>query len=460
MSDINDLFNEIKNSNSDASSLASKVKKTLDDAEIGVGSVINKTKQQLENIESAVDAEAIVNATSDSVLQNEKKFGSNLANVMSALQNLLDEIGVGFEDIRDLDNEEQGWIDKANRLLAAAQAELGEKEATADNWWTNLWGRKNKIQKAQEALATAQAELENETVRAKAHHQERLENEPLEKHLDRMITIVTMITNFVQGKMSNVDEELQAVTESQKEAFVLQEKAASAMKNTEAEIENLKTQLQSQLEQLAELTPGTPEYTTKQQEVENVQKTITEQQGNFEVARSIFNSKERFVELHSIAMEALETQKKNLQADLAALKSDTKERESFYAATITSLRAAAYQKVTSTFEKAGVKTDERSAQMLAQATVGSQRARIERVESQGKRIQTLDEVAKLLMDKQREFAKRSQDANDKLKDHYGLDADGNYIVDSGKSSPSNSADDTTSTGDKKSTNDELSDMLG
>jgi|GEM_PF-5774361 len=36
MSDINDLFNEIKNSNSDASSLASRVKKSLDDTELGV----------------------------------------------------------------------------------------------------------------------------------------------------------------------------------------------------------------------------------------------------------------------------------------------------------------------------------------------------------------------------------------------------------------------------------------
>gem|GEM_PF-5987500 len=337
---------------------------------------------------------------------------------------------------------------------------MKEKEAIKDNWWHNLWGRKNKIIKAKEALDSATAKLDSETVRAKAHHQERLENEPLEKHLERMITIVTMITNFVQGKMSSVDNELQAVTESQKEAFELQEKAATAMKNTEAEIEKLKSSLQAQLEQLAELTPGTPEHTSKQQEVEGVQKTITEQQGNFEVARSIYNSKERFVELHSIAMEALETQKKNLQADLAALKSDTKERESFYAATITSLRAAAYQKVTSTFEKAGVRTDEKSAEMLAQATVGSQRARIERVEAQGQRVQTLDEVAKLLMDKQREFAKRSAEANEKLKDRYGLDADGNYIVDSNKTDSESNGSDENSAGEKKSANDELSDLLG
>jgi len=148
MSDINDLFNEIKNSNSDASSLASKVKKTIDDTELGVENVIKKTREQLENIESAVDAEAIVNATSDSVLQNEKKFGSNLANVMSALQSLLDEIGVGFEDIRDLNDLEQGWIDKAKNALEQAENLLKEKEAIKDNWWHNLWGRKNKILKA------------------------------------------------------------------------------------------------------------------------------------------------------------------------------------------------------------------------------------------------------------------------------------------------------------------------
>ncbi|NND78006.1 MAG: hypothetical protein HKN39_07460 [Flavobacteriales bacterium] len=458
MSDINDLFDEIKNSSSDAGSLASRVKKTLDEAEIGVGSVMSKTKEQLEKIESAVDAEAIINATTDSVLQNEKKFGSNLAKVMSALQNLLDEIGVGFEDIRDLNDEEQGWIDKAQRALDAAKEELEQKEGVKDNWWNNLWGRKNKILKAKEEVDAATKLLESEGVRARAHHQERLENEPLEKHLERMITIVTMITNFVQGKMSSVDEELQAVTVSQKDAFELQEQAATAMKTVEADIEKLKSLLQSKLEELAELTPGTPEHTSKQRDVEEVQKSITEQQGNFEVARSIYNSKERFVELHSIAIEALETQKKNLKADLAALKSDTKERESFYAATITSLRAAAYQKVTSTFEKAGVKTDERSAEMLAQATVGSQRARLERVESQGARLQTLDEVAKVLMDKQREFARRSIEANEKLKDHYGIDSDGNYIVDNRKGEAASSEDSADS--GKKSTNEELSDMLG
>lgn len=459
MSDINDLFDEIKNSSSDAGSLASRVKKTLDEAEIGVGSVMTKTKEQLEKIESAVDAEAIINATTDSVLQNEKKFGSNLAKVMSALQNLLDEIGVGFEDIRDLNSEEQGWIDRAMEALEDAKKELEQKEDIKDSWWNNLWGRKNKILKAKEALDESEKLVEREDVRARAHHQERLENEPLEKHLERMITIVTMITNFVQSKMSSVDEELQAVTISQKDAFDLQEQAATAMKTVEADIEKLKITLQSKLEELSELTPGTPEHTAKQRDVEAVQKTITEQQGNFEVARSIYNSKERFVELHSIAIEALETQKKNLKADLAALKSDTKERESFYAATITSLRAAAYQKVTSTFEKAGVKTDERSAEMLAQATVGSQRARLERVESQGARLQTLDEVTKVLMEKQREFAKRSIQANEKLKDHYGLDSEGNYIIEN-NSGDGAEISEGSSNDEKKSTNEELSDMLG
>ena len=202
MSDINDLFDEIKNSSSDAGSLASRVKKTLDETEIGVGSVMSKTKAQLEKIESAVDAEAIINATTDSVLQNEKKFGSNLAKVMSALQNLLDEIGIGFEDIRDLNGEEQGWIDKAQKALDAARKELEQKEGIKDSWWNNLWGRKNKIVKAKEVVAGSESLVESEGVRARSHHQERLENEPLEKHLERMITIVTMITNLVQGVAS------------------------------------------------------------------------------------------------------------------------------------------------------------------------------------------------------------------------------------------------------------------
>ena len=96
--------------------------------------------------------------------------------------------------------------------------------------------------------------------------------------------------------------------------------------------------------------------------------------------------------------------------------------------------------------------------MLAQATVGSQRARLERVESQGARLQSLDDVAKVLMDKQREFARRSQEANDKLKDHYGIDSDGNYIVDNRKGDAASSGD--SSDNSKKSTNEELSDMLG
>lgn len=89
---------------------------------------MSKTREKLESIESSVDAEAILNATSNSVLQNEKKFGSSLAKVMSALQSLLDEIGVGFEDIRDLNGEEQGWIDAAIKKLEAAKKELAKVE--------------------------------------------------------------------------------------------------------------------------------------------------------------------------------------------------------------------------------------------------------------------------------------------------------------------------------------------
>ncbi|MCI5050720.1 MAG: hypothetical protein MRY57_00210 [Candidatus Pacebacteria bacterium] len=460
--DLDKLFDDLGDKTAQMNSVTSTLKSQVDDATFGVADVLSETGKTLEGMTSKVDTKKIVDATNDSALSDAKAFGKNLAGVMVDLQKILDTIGHGFEGVKDLNAEEKGWIEAAEQALEKAEQALQDANAISNNWWQRLLGREKKITAAKQKVKDSQHRIVTETARANEHHSTRLENEPLEEQLKRMITVVTLITNHVESKMGDIDIELGKIKVSQEGAFKIKEQASNYMEQYETQKKELEERLQVENKSLSELDPSSTEYTTQQKIVEDLAQEVNEIAGKFEVARSVFNSKQRFVDLHGIAIEALETQRKNLKADLAALKSDTKERENFYAGTIRSLQAAAMIKVTSEFEKAGVVTDRKSAEMLAAATVGSQRTRLERVEGQEGRMQDIDEVIKALMAKQREFALRTQKMNEQMSENYGIDLTGNRITDTvdNSSSSDDILDDNPKKQASKDVNDELMDAMG
>lgn len=426
--DTADLLAGLTDDQKGQTAFRQRVEKKLQDSKLGVVDLLSETREKLDSADVKTNREAILNATHDSVLENKTKYGKDLASVMAALRKLMDGVGVGFEGIRDHSPEEQGWIDDAKAMLEGAKAELKRVNAIPDSWWQRLWGRTGKIETAQTALSEAESGIDTAETRAKAHYEQRLENAELEESLQRMITMVTLIANFVESKMADIDTELTAVTESQKSVLELKEKAAQAMEDIDAKLKILGNKLKAKLEEKSQYTPGTAEYTRFEAELESISNEEVELKGKLEVARAIFNSKERFVDLHGLAIEALTTQKHNLKGDLAALKSDTQERESFYAATIQSIKAAAYQKITSQFEKVGVKTDIQNAQMLASHAVASERSRMERVEAQGPRMEEIAEKMIAFAEGMRIHREKDAEVWKAMHNNYGLDIDPTFIV--------------------------------
>ena len=115
-------------------------------------------------------------ATLDDVVHMAEKDRTTLLDAIKDLTDYQDEVGILFEKFSSLNATEQKVIDDAQKALERARIELEDAQKKPDTWWNNLWGRKSKIAKAEQALQTAEKTRAAADNKAKAMFQERIEN--------------------------------------------------------------------------------------------------------------------------------------------------------------------------------------------------------------------------------------------------------------------------------------------
>src|SRR5690606_7012538 len=154
--------------------------------DVNWGKAIDTMKSKLAQEDDPEIRQKILNATLDDVVGMAEKDRATLLDAIKDLTDYQDEAGILFEKFSSLDAQEQKVIDDAQKALERATVELEDAQRKPDTWWNNLWGRKTKIKKAEEALAQAEKTRAAADNKAKAMFQVRIENADVQTLLSEL----------------------------------------------------------------------------------------------------------------------------------------------------------------------------------------------------------------------------------------------------------------------------------
>ncbi len=403
--------------------------------DVNWGKAIDTMKSKLAQEDDPESRQKILNATLDDVVHMAEKDRTTLLDAIKDLTDYQDEVGILFERFSSLNETEQKVIDDAQKALDRAKIELEDAQKKPDTWWNNLWGRKSKIAKAEQALKEAEKVRSGADNKAKAMFQERIESADVQTLLSEL----SYKSQAAVTRLKNREVEIKEVEEKLKDAIVEASKnhtkALEKKKETEAKLEEqyaLLKQARQALEEVADKQSSA--YSEALSKVTTLEQKVEELEGLKNAYTTLAASKDSFVHKHNLTIKVLTSLRSNLQTHRAKLKSDTDERLKYYDGYVVALKARTDQEFAAILEHLGVKTDEHIGETLASMHTASAKARQEMMDNipvhekvmqgvYGSYAEALQEIRTKDKSIQKNFAERyGIDMKEIFEDYYAADA--------------------------------------
>ncbi|MBC3759045.1 microtubule-binding protein [Hyunsoonleella sp. SJ7] len=390
--------------------------------DVNWGKAIDTMKSKLAQEDDPEVRQKILNATLDDVVHMAEKDRTTLLDAIKDLTDYQDEVGILFEKFSSLNAKEQKVIDDAQKALERAKVELEDAQSKPDTWWNNLWGRKSKIKKAEEALKAAEKIRASADNRAKAMFQERIESADVQTLLKELSyksqAAVTRLKNR-EIEIKEVEDKLQdAIVEATKNHT----KALEKKKEVEAKLEEqyaLLKQARQELEDIADKQSAA--YAKAIGKVTELEQKVEELEGLKNAYTTLAASKDSFVHKHNLTIKVLTSLRSNLQTHRAKLKSDTEERLKYYDGYVVALKARTDQEFAAILEHLGVKTDEHIGETLAAMHTASAKARQDMMDNIPVHEKVMQGVYSSYAEALQEIREKDIDIQKNFAERYGID---------------------------------------
>ncbi len=390
--------------------------------DVNWGKAIDQMKSKLAQEDDPESRQKILNATLDNVVDMAEKDRSTLLDAIKDLTDYQDEVGIMFEGFSALNAAEQKVIDDAIKRLERAKVELEDAQSKPDTWWNNLWGRKSKINKAEEELKNAQKERDASDNKAKAMFQQRIESADVQTLLNEL----SFKSQAAIKRLKDREVEIKEVEESLKTAIVEASnnhtKALQKKKEVEGQLEEqyaLLKQARQALEEVAD--KQSTEYSDALAKVTQLEQKVEELEGLKNAYTTLAASKDSFVHKHNLTIKVLTSLRSNLQTHRAKLKSDTDERLKYYDGYVVALKARTDQEFAAILEHLGVKTDEHIGETLAAMHTASAKARQEMMDNIPVHEKVMQGVYGSYAEALQEIREKDVEIQKNFADRYGID---------------------------------------
>ncbi len=390
--------------------------------DVNWGKAIDTMKSKLSQEDDPEMRQKILNATLDDVVTMAEKDRTTLLDAIKDLTDYQDEVGILFEKFSSLNATEQKVIDDAQKALERARVELDDAKAKPDTWWNNLWGRKSKIAKAEQALKDAEKVRASADNKAKAMFQERIENADVQTLLKELSyksqAAVTRLKNR-EVEIKEVEDKLQdAIVEATKNHT----KALEKKKEVEAKLEEQYTLLKQARQELEDIADKqSAEYAQAIGKVTKLEQKVEELEGLKNAYTTLAASKDSFVHKHNLTIKVLTSLRSNLQTHRAKLKSDTEERLKYYDGYVVALKARTDQEFAAILEHLGVKTDEHIGETLAAMHTASAKARQDMMDNIPVHEKVMQGVYSSYAEALQEIREKDVDIQKNFAERYGID---------------------------------------
>ncbi|MCF7569424.1 microtubule-binding protein [Sabulilitoribacter arenilitoris] len=390
--------------------------------DVNWGKAIDTMKSKLSQEDDPEVRQKILNATLDDVVHMAEKDRTTLLDAIKDLTDYQDEVGIIFEKFSSLNATEQKVIDDAQKALERARIELEDAEAKPDTWWNNLWGRKSKIKRAQDALKAAEKVRAGADNKAKAMFQERIEKADVQTLLGEL----SYKSQAAVSRLKNREVEIKEVEEKLKDAIVEASKnhtkALEKKKEVEEKLEAqyaLLKQARQELEDIADKQSA--EYAEAIGKVTTLEQKVEELEGLKNAYTTLAASKDSFVHKHNLTIKVLTSLRSNLQTHRAKLKSDTEERLKYYDGYVVALKARTDQEFAAILEHLGVKTDEHIGETLASMHTASAKARQDMMDNIPVHEKVMQGVYSSYAEALQEIRAKDSDIQKNFAERYGID---------------------------------------
>ena len=390
--------------------------------DVNWGKAIDTMKSKLSQEDDPEVRQKILNATLDDVVHMAEKDRTTLLDAIKDLTDYQDEVGIIFEKFSSLNATEQKVIDDAQKALERARIELEDAEAKPDTWWNNLWGRKSKIKKAQDALKAAEKVRAGADNKAKAMFQERIEKADVQTLLGEL----SYKSQAAVSRLKNREVEIKEVEEKLKDAIVEASKNHTKALEKKKEVEEileeqyaLLKQARQELEDIADKQSA--EYAEAIGKVTTLEQKVEELEGLKNAYTTLAASKDSFVHKHNLTIKVLTSLRSNLQTHRAKLKSDTEERLKYYDGYVVALKARTDQEFAAILEHLGVKTDEHIGETLASMHTASAKARQDMMDNIPVHEKVMQGVYSSYAEALQEIRAKDSDIQKNFAERYGID---------------------------------------
>lgn len=390
--------------------------------DVNWGKAVDQMKSKLAQEDDPEQRQKILNATLDNVVDMAEQDRTTLLDAIKDLTDYQDEVGIMFEGFSSLNEDEQRIIDTAVKQLEEAELDLKMAKAKLDTWWNNLWGRKSKITKAENALKTAKKQRKSADNRAKAMFQQRIENADIQTLLNEL----SFKSQAAIKRLKDRELEIKEVEERLKTAIVEASnnhtKALEKKQEVEDKLEKeyaLVKQARQALEEVADKQSA--EYSEALERVTQLEQSIEELEGLKNAYTTLAASKDSFVHKHNLTIKVLTSLRSNMQTHRAKLKSDTDERLKYYDGYIVALKARTDQEFAAILEHLGVKTDEHIGRTLAAMHTASARARQDMMDNIPVHEKVMQGVYSSYAESLQEIRSKDNDLQKNFAERYGID---------------------------------------
>jgi hypothetical protein len=356
----------------------------------------------------------ILEASFEDIRKDARKEEQDLAQAVFGLNAMVESMGNEYAELGSLDENEKS-------LVAKAEAELAEAKlarSKADKAW---FFRQSAIDRTELALAKMTQGLTDAKTEARRRARQRLLQANIESNLQEFMLRVEKTIQIMQRRMTEIDNQLKAITARKLAAFETKKQAAAALEKLDSQLNDKEAELRTEEDKLATLESGTADHAAQTKKISELRAAVEELRGARNTAFVLHQSKDKFaaeLEIHEKTQMKL---RDNQRMWITSLRSDTEERVVTFRSRLEAMKAAADQDVAKNLDDLGAEADRRNAEYMVQVGAASDRLRMEKIEKHPKRLADIAAIAAAQAEAVQRIRVREAAAIEEFKRLYGID---------------------------------------
>lgn len=330
----------------------------------------------------------ILESTMQSVRQNRAKRKESTASAMAGLDAFFADLGSEFKSLHVLSSSENALITAANLAAENATKDVGKAEAG----WFPI-GKQKRIDAAKAAEKDAKAGIPLAEARAKELQLDRLRNADLRQSLQTFQDISGQLETALATGLVKIQGQIDLVHPQLQESLEDMKREATNLDTAKTLVVDLESKLQALNQEAGEFNPGTADYAEHQKKVSQVANELREAKIQRDVALELFNTAEKFTQIHQTNLSVQQNLKKTQTQALENLRTTTQQRVVSFANQLSAVQSGKEQEAFATLDEVGHQLDVDGLKDSASVMVATDNLALERLASAPGRLDDIMEVA-------------------------------------------------------------------